>query len=378
MQKKIIALAVAGLVSGAAFAQSNVTVFGIMDIGYEYAWDHKDEKTKDQGKVKAGGQDGSRVGFRGTEDLGNGLKANFEFVMNFDGDTGINGGRLAGEGAKVGLSGKSWGSVDGGYMATFMDENSGVDVSGRHGVANTGALYDTGKWSNFIAYKSPIMGGFQGKVGYSSNIFAQDNVPVEDAGYAGTLQNVAAYSVAASYENGGLKLGAAYAAYRPQSVNTTDITTTAKDNGSEWNAGISYDFKVVAVSLFGARNDNIIAGNTQSGTPNWSGVDGSVNGAGSLDHRDFIALGVAVPIGSKDIVKLGYGKARTYARSDETFANGTDKDDATAWGITYFHNLSKRTNIYAMYGNVDSENNLYSAGGNGYKQAFNVGVRHLF
>ena len=68
MQKKIIALAVAGLVSGAAFAQSNVTVFGIVDMGYQYSWgtngsNYNDMKAKSE--IKAGGQDGSRFGFGG-------------------------------------------------------------------------------------------------------------------------------------------------------------------------------------------------------------------------------------------------------------------------------------------------------------------------
>jgi predicted porin len=66
MQKKIIALAVAGLVSGAAFAQSNVTVYGIR-----------------KAKSTDGGQDGSRVGFKGTEDLGNGLSAFFQLGAAF-------------------------------------------------------------------------------------------------------------------------------------------------------------------------------------------------------------------------------------------------------------------------------------------------------
>jgi predicted porin len=369
MQKKIIALAVAGLVSGAAFAQSNVTVFGIMDIGYQYSWDNYNDKTKDSGKVKAGGHDGSRVGFRGTEDLGNGLKANFEMVANFDGDTGVNGGTLMGEGAYLGLSGASWGEVKAGYIATLLDENTGVDASGRHGVANTGALYGTGKWKNAVGYYSPVFSGLQLKAQYSSNISGQDNVPVQDAGYVGTPLNVAGYSAAASYANGGLKAGVAYAAFQPQSVNTTALTTTGKDNGSEWNAGIAYDFGMVAVSLFGARNDAFIAG-TNTSTPDFAND-------GTIDHRNFIALGLAIPLGTKDVIKLGYGEAKTYKRSGLTFADGKDKDDSSAFGLAYFHNLSKRTNLYAMYGNVDSDHQLYS-NGDGYKNAFNVGVRHLF
>ena len=60
MQKKIIALAVAGLVSGAAFAQSNVTVYGIVDMGYQYSWDNNSDNAKSKSEMKSGGLDGSR------------------------------------------------------------------------------------------------------------------------------------------------------------------------------------------------------------------------------------------------------------------------------------------------------------------------------
>ena len=73
MQKKIIALAVAGLVSGAAFAQSNVTVYGIADAAFQYSSSSYVNGVKSQSAINDGGQDGSRVGFKGTEDLGNGL-----------------------------------------------------------------------------------------------------------------------------------------------------------------------------------------------------------------------------------------------------------------------------------------------------------------
>ena len=72
MQKKIIALAVAGLVSGAAFAQSNVVIYGIADAGYVYGSDSIIPDGKSTSKMSSGGQSGSRLGFKGSEDLGNG------------------------------------------------------------------------------------------------------------------------------------------------------------------------------------------------------------------------------------------------------------------------------------------------------------------
>ena len=78
MQKKIIALAVAGLVSGVAFAQSNVTVYGIADAGIG-SWSAGSSANQRTTGVMTGGMSASRLGFKGEEALGNGLKAIFQF-----------------------------------------------------------------------------------------------------------------------------------------------------------------------------------------------------------------------------------------------------------------------------------------------------------
>ncbi|MBK7685504.1 MAG: porin [Rhodocyclaceae bacterium] len=74
MQKKIIALAIAGLASSAAFAQTNVTVYGKIDMSYEHSSGTGGSKTTG---INSGGHDGSRLGFRGEEALGGGMKAIF-------------------------------------------------------------------------------------------------------------------------------------------------------------------------------------------------------------------------------------------------------------------------------------------------------------
>src|SRR5664279_2289965 len=134
MQKKIIALAVAGLVSGTAFAQSTVTIDGIMDMGYQYSWGvASNSNTKNMGEIKSG-WDGSRVGFHGSEDLGNGLKVGFDATMGFDIDTGrsYGGGSLMSEGSSVNVSG-NFGKVTAGYFSSVLDSDiSGIDVSQRH------------------------------------------------------------------------------------------------------------------------------------------------------------------------------------------------------------------------------------------------------
>ncbi|HOI51319.1 MAG TPA: porin, partial [Azonexus sp.] len=88
MQKKIIALAVAGLASTAAFAQSNVQIYGVVDVGYNRSSSSDTGALKSRNALDSGLQSGSRIGFRGTEDLGNGLKASFVLEYGITADTG--------------------------------------------------------------------------------------------------------------------------------------------------------------------------------------------------------------------------------------------------------------------------------------------------
>jgi predicted porin len=105
MQKKLIALAVASLASGAAFAQTNVTIYGIVDAGYVYSWGDPGRVagtrfdnaganirgTNTFSGVQSGLLAGSRIGFKGEEALGNGLKAIFtlEYALDIDGNFGV-------------------------------------------------------------------------------------------------------------------------------------------------------------------------------------------------------------------------------------------------------------------------------------------------
>jgi hypothetical protein len=89
MQKKIIALAIAGLASTAAFAQSNVTIYGRMDLGAAYrqvvwCFRRRQPTPKVKYEMASGIGSGSRIGFKGVEDLGNGLKAVFQSEFGID------------------------------------------------------------------------------------------------------------------------------------------------------------------------------------------------------------------------------------------------------------------------------------------------------
>lgn len=350
MQKKMIALAVAGLVSGAAFAQSNVTLYGIVDLGYKYKMDYVGDNIDDSGAVDSGGLDGSRVGVKGEEDLGNGLKAGFDATWSFDSDRASE--VKMGEGSSVYLGG-NWGKVRAGYFGSFLDDNTGVDASGRHGPIHTGSLYDSGKYENFVAYYSPMFSGMQFKAGYSSNIGEADKSDFDT-----NLNNTRAYTTALSYANGPFKAGIAYAYY---DAAAGEDYIGDDDNSSDWNAGVSYTFGQSTVSLFGAQQ--------KKGDADLAS-EGYLNGI-NYDKKTFWALGFNTYITPNDQIKAGYGQAKLEG------VGTTDDETVKAWNLNYFHSLSKRSTLYAMYGNRDVEDAV-TVSNDTFQQMFMVGMRHTF
>jgi len=173
MKKSLIALAVLAA-SGASFAQSSVTAYGLLD-----AWIgvNKGADGVSQTMLGSGGVDGDRWGLKGSEDLGGGLKADFILEQGFAIDTGAAATTTTGAGAAfgryatVGFSG-GFGEVKFGKYSTAYDmvENgaNGVFNSALSGAANTwrsgGYVWNP---SNGIYYATPDMGGFTAAVSYA-------------------------------------------------------------------------------------------------------------------------------------------------------------------------------------------------------------------
>ena len=344
MQKKIIALAVAGLVSGAAFAQaSNVTIYGIADVGYQYSSDSAVNGVKSQSAINDGGQDGSRVGFKGTEDLGNGLKAFFQLETRFHLDTAEN---IQGRNSNVGLMG-NWGTVKLGSFGSVHDDYNGWSEAGGMGWGK--GVFDmlrTGDARNAVEYISPNMSGFEFKLGASTQYSAGNasEVEVED-GVAGS--NNRAVFGAVAYSNGPLKVALTYDRAKMQGHDGYSY-----DASSEWLVSAGYDFGMVKL---GAGYDKAKFNDDQD--------------------RYIWRVNVGAPIGASDAVALSYSRA-----SYDLGAGGNY--DADGWGVSYSHVLSKRTNVYATYGQADSTDKgviVQGIDGAGtYEKAFKVGVRHFF
>lgn len=356
MQKKIIALAVAGLVSGGAFAQSNVTVYGIAGAYYMSA------KVTDAAgvavstsNVVSGGESGSRLGFRGTEDLGGGLKANFvvETGVTLDAPAATSlGNRLA----TVGLSGDKWGSINLGHQYSPMHgHNASNDAGGYHdlGVVPRAQAFAT-RVSNSMLYSSPNMSGFQGQLmlGFGENgascsptAAASANCKGNDDGY-GLRLAYANGPVAVSYAYHSTKvattgsLGAAAVAAVPGNAGTAAIAASngATGNNTAQAFGGSYDLGMAKLYANITREST----NASVKTKTWS-------------------LGAGIKAGANGTVVL------SLANRNPDGAN----NDTKGWELSYSHALSKRTNLYAGY-------IQFNADGPANDQRTMAGIRHTF
>jgi len=196
MKKNLIALAVLAA-SGAAFAQSNVTLYGVADIWFGQT---SGTGVESQTVLQSGGVSGSRWGVKGSEDLGGGLKANFLLEQGFSIDTGAGAaGQAFSRQSYVGFSG-GFGEVKLGKMWTAYD-----DISGAGNSAFDSALAPSGIWkstgynanpANSMYYASPSMSGFSGAISYS---LGENKTAAADAG------NVT--SVHVKYEGGPVYVG---------------------------------------------------------------------------------------------------------------------------------------------------------------------------
>ncbi len=370
MQKKLIALAIAGL-SGAAFAQSNVTVYGIADAFFGQYSTQGIKATV----VDSGGLATSRLGFNGTENLGNGLSAIFGIEYGIDyatqGSIGVipTGGSVGAitnsnaAGGLVGYARQQYVGLKGGfgqvtlgrqyapgYLAVVRnDAFGGAVVAAQYAIlasSFTGiAMVDSSasRWNNSIAYESPLMSGFTARGVYS---FGQTNEVVSDTL---NLDADKRASLAVQYANGPLNLDAVY--YTFKSGTTKTVSQTTQD---EWYLGGSYNFGPATLKLtWQQKNDKSTFDNDYSA---WN-------------------LGTQVPVGAAGTVVAEYVKLTPKGLTAST-------KDAKGYSLGYLYGLSKRTTLYAAYTHITNgataEASYYKAVAGQSNNTWGLGVDHKF
>jgi predicted porin len=342
MKKSLIALAVLAA-SGAAMAQSSVTLYGVLDTGLTYS--KGDESV--YGMTHVGGNVNSRLGFRGVEDLGNGLKATFNLEAGMGVDDGTD--YFTGNGmafrrtSTVGLEG-GFGSVRLGRMLT----SSYLAVS-RYDAFNDTGIGGSLAWNgpqtgyaprtqNAVSYTSPVFSGF--KIGAEYGFGEQQKA--RDSRYFG---------MGATYDNGPLSLGLGYDRLNS---NTMDGLLAASDLKTVQLGG-AYNFGVAKLMAFYKQSK-------VSNAPKFK----------------TFGLGVSAPVGAAGEVRASYNN---YKISD-------DNGKANQLSLGYVHNLSKRTALYGTYAYIKNKDGLdFQLNGamagaglkDGEKQhGLQLGVRHAF
>ncbi|MBV2204918.1 MAG: porin [Pseudomonas sp.] len=367
MQKKLIALAIAGLVSAPAFAQSNVTIYGLVDMGVAYRSDNVAAGVGSKTSIDSGIANGNRLGFRGTEDLGNGLKAGFVLEQGFYVDQGTGrGDGMVSRQSYLSLGG-GFGTVLAGRVYTFQDQLRGTfDPFGNGTVGQIGNVYAAEvRLNNTVAYVSPNFSGFTVKAAYSTEM--GDNQSGASGAFMGSgsgttneaLENygdTTVFAISPMYQNGPLTLALNY-----HQAEAQDVAPVDKYELTNWDIGASYDFGVAKLAaMYGNReaDDNV----------------------GTYMDRDQWMVGVTVPVGAAGAVLASWTQAE-----DDKLGGA----EARQWALGYTHALSKRTGLYAVYadikndaGNAGAKLNAAvgdaSNGGEGYQEGFQVGLRHSF
>lgn len=357
MKKSLIAMAVLAATSSAAFAQSNVTIYGILDAGIVAERGGKDGNVS---KVSSGAASASRIGFKGTEDLGGGLSAIFKLETGAKIDDGSLDATntIFNREAFVGLSSKTAGTLTLGRQYTpYYETMRDVADPFAMGYAGTAKnLFPVGSFmtrnSNAVVYKSPNLEGFTAAVSYSLG---------ETAGDASANRQVGG---SLGYSNGPLNVAVAY-----NSKNNDTLTVKTAGVGHNTLIAANYDFKVVKVFGAYSKDKGLNSAPLNGSATAYTGV----TFAGSQDSSDAL-IGVSAPVGAAGTLMASYIR-----KNDKEMANR----DADQWGIGYNYALSKRTSTYVAYARIKNKNGAgYTVGNNADAgtgdKAFNLGLRHSF
>src|SRR5690554_6734611 len=327
-----------------------------MDLGFRHLSGSEEWGShpglKSRSGIDSSGQSTSRLGFRGTEDLGNGLKAFFtiESQLNPDYKSQTTSDRQAFLGLEGGF-GRVWLGRDFNPSRAFIGS---LDPFGLTGIGNAQQLFEQQtRYDNAVMYRTPSFGGLTVTLAYTQNVSGDENTHMK-----GTSDpNSKGWSITPIYKNGPLTVGFGYEKY-------------SDDDVKRWNLGGGYDFGVVDLRL-------------AYGQTKYDAVD--------TKRKTWMVAGV-IPVTERGKILASYVQTKLdQAGSDEK---------AKQYAIGYSHDLSKRTAVYATYAKISTNNaaeSLYSLGkGNpdayvgtkdingdytsaaAYTSGFNIGLRHNF
>lgn len=378
MQKKLIALAVAGALAPAvAMAQStNVTIYGVADVGFQNGKANGAlVSTADAPSRNRVNSSSSLLGVRGTEDLGGGLSAVYQFETTISPDTA---GAWAGvRDHFVGLDSKQWGTlrlgnittgfrllgvmVDvmpggtnigsltgaaGGVMGAYaygaINTATGAGIAG----ANSGAANFNNRVANSVNYKSPMFGGFWFDATYGANEGKTTAIDPE------------LWNITGAFASGPFKIAAGYESHDdfanglPAALTTVaGVTTHTEDDA----------WRIVGEYVFGNFTFRLGYENAE-----WT-TNSKVAGNADKVETDTWVIGGKWKIGNGEI----RGQYADQSMDLHAVGESSDSADSSMWTIGYGHMMSKRTELYVYYAQINNDDTtgVSSLGGINYKVA---------
>jgi predicted porin len=378
MKKTLVAIA--ALAATASFAQSSVTISGIMDLGVVY----NNAAAPGAPKLSLGAANNNRIIFSGVEDLGGGMAATFAAQMRFDprnGGTEVGGSRNLFQGeTRVGLRG-DFGAIRLGRGLTALQAPNGgyIDPWGVSTVA--GSVYAPGYATDYVAggegrtdgifYDSPNFSGFQVSVTYSPRTVANSSAVLPTA-YSKTFT-----SIAATYNNGPFQFLIGQENNR-QGDKLFNL-------GGNYNLGVAKIYAGygqvkggTALNRTNSTATNAVAsaypgGSISTTNPSAQSLTGNTVKVGAKITA--FSVGASIPMGAATI-RAGFSSINPDAL--QYASNKTDQK--LGLGVEYA--LSKRTALYTDFASLSRKNNAANTGSkatdNSRATSMDFGITHRF
>ena len=379
MKKSLLALAAMGAFAGTAHAQSSVTVYGILDVGYNSTTTDTTSSAGAKTTIiqtstgKTSSYTSSRIGFRGTEDLGKGLRAGFNYelglatndatqamstnnsVTTVDSNFGNGMNPFVLRQANVSLGG-AFGTITLGRQTTAVENAWGTgDIGGANNFVGRaynfnptiGTGYSAGKQNNdrsdrLITYTSPNISGFVANLQYGDGKSELTTLTA--------VNKQQELGASLSYSAGPLQVTAGYLSEKA----TLNDANVANGQPQQLVLGANYDFKVAKVFALASSGSNKTSADVKS------------------NQRDIYELGVSVPVGA--IVLNASAMMGSYTPVD-----GGDIGKVSGMQLGALYNLSKRTMAYGVYGQTKvADLTAASANKEVSQNNFGIGIRHTF
>ncbi len=408
MKKQMIALAVAGALTGAALA-ADVSVYGLIDTGLVYSgteFGGNGDAPADTHSfsMKSNVLAGSRFGFKGSENLGNGYSVEFQLENGFDSDTGSlhTSGKIFDREARISLN-TPYGQLSFGRMGALTSGAGSYDVfmaagdsmdGGKGNYIGKGYWFSRARYDNMITYVTPEANGFKGYAQYSFQTSGSEDSSVRNNDryiglgltYSAGPLNVALVADMVQYSNAKNKELSYIEFYDDGSSDGETVSKLPEKYATNHDAkavslGVNYDFGVTR-AFFGAQYGK----NETLDLSVLGGIKTTLVKDNTTDERymanSMVVDGYNLHLGAKTPLPFGEFSVSVFYGDYEATKDSDLTVKKYGIGVLHTYPLSKRTKIYAGagYGQMDLRYEDEAEDGTGRIKCYDVviGLNHKF